>query len=89
LIADTEFQFVKTIGDVCEWSWKGAADALKRQILTHLDDGISQTDIKDMLGISKSYVSKVRAQAVKDGWLTKENKLTQNGFQHAGRPGNS
>lgn len=88
LIADIEFQFMKTIGDVSEWTWKSAADSLRYQILHHLDAGISQTDIAGILGTSKGQVSKIRAKAIKDGWLTEKNRLTQVGFQHAGTLGN-
>jgi len=80
LIADTEFQLMNTIGDVKEWTWKSAQQATKVQILKSLDEGMCQTDVADLLKVSKGQVSKVRAAAIRDHWLTEKNKLTQLGF---------
>lgn len=85
LIADTEFQFMQTTGDVLEWTWKNASDSLRRQILKSLDEGVSQIDVASILGITRGYVSKVRAASIKEGLLSEKNKLTPNGFDLVGR----
>jgi hypothetical protein len=80
LMADVEFQLMNTIGDVKEWTWKGAQQATKAQILKNLDDGLSQSAVVDLLKVSKGQVSKVRAAAIRDGWMTPQNRLTQFGL---------
>lgn len=85
LIADTEFQFMRTTGDVLEWAWKGAADAMRRHIIKHLDQGMSQSEVASLLNTTKGWVSKVRAEAIKEKLLTEKNKLTPNGFDFAGK----
>ncbi len=80
LIADVEFQFMNTIGDVKEWTWKGAQQATRAHILKNLDDGLSQSAVADLLNVSKGQVSKVRTAAIKGGWMTPKNRLTQLGI---------
>jgi len=50
-----------------------------------LDEGVSQTDVANNLSIHKGTVSKIRKQAIKDGLLTQNNKLTQSGFTAVNR----
>jgi DNA-directed RNA polymerase specialized sigma subunit len=45
-----------------------------------LDQGNAQKDIAETLGVDKGYVSRIKSQAIKDGHLTKDGKLTQSGF---------
>ena len=40
----------------------------------------SQRECAEALGISKGHVSKIRNKAVKDGFLSAKNKLTQSGY---------
>ena len=55
----------------------------KNEILKLLDEGLSQAEIKDSLGIDKAYISRIRKKAIKDGLLSSKNKLTQSGFMNA------
>ena len=50
------------------------------EILRMIDEGIAQADISKILAIDKGYVSRVKAKAIKDGYLSKDGKLTQSGF---------
>lgn len=50
------------------------------QVLKLIDEGVQQADIANSLEVSRAYVSKVKAQAVKDGYLSSKGKLTQSGF---------
>jgi hypothetical protein len=61
-----------------------AEDALKWQVLTRLDSGMSQGEAANLLGTTKGNVSKIRALAIQKGWFTEQNKLTQTGFKYAG-----
>jgi|GEM_PF-621220 len=80
MIVDTDFQLVNTLGDTREWTWRSAQQATRTQILKYLDEGMNQTDVADLLKVSKGYVSKVRTAAINAHWLTEKNKLTQLGF---------
>ena len=80
LISDTEFKLIQDEGQRHVWSWQNVRKETKNEILSLLDEGLSQTDIKDTLGIHKGTVSKIRKQAIKDDLLTPKNKLTQQGF---------
>ena len=80
LISDTEFKLIQDEGQRHVWSWQNVRKETKNEILSLLDEGLSQTDIKDTIGIHKGTVSKIRKQAIKDDLLTPKNKLTQQGF---------
>ena len=58
----------------------GSRKEIKNEVLKLLDEGLFQVDVANTLGIDKGYVSKVRKRAINDGFLTKNNKLTQSGF---------
>jgi hypothetical protein len=84
LLADVEFQLKPTTEGRSEWTWKLSGDALKRKILNLLGAGMTQTDVVNLLGVSKGHVSKVRTQAIEKGWLTEKNRITQLGSQFLG-----
>jgi hypothetical protein len=72
LIGDTEFQLKENEGRV-EWVFSGMKKKNKVEILRLLSEGIPQIEIKDILGLSKGQVSKIRA------WLVEEEHLTDGG----------
>jgi len=80
LIADTEFKLIINESGNHVWTFGSVRKETKNEILRLLDEGLTQTDIKNTLGIDKAYVSRIRKQAIKDGLLTPKNKLTQSGF---------
>lgn len=80
-IADTEFKLQQDESGKLVWTWGNVKAGIKIEILRLLDEGMTQKDIKDTLGIDKGYVCRVRKQAIKSGFLTAKNKLTQSGFQ--------
>jgi AAA domain/CHC2 zinc finger len=80
LITDTEFKLVADESGNHIWTFNSVRKETKNEILRLLDEGMTQTDIKNTLRIDKGYVSRTRKQAIKDGLLTSKNKLTQSGF---------
>ena len=80
-IADMEFKLIQGANGGLVWAWGNVKTAIKNEILKLLDEGMTQTDVKDTLGIDKAYVCRTRKQAIKDGLLTEKNRLTQSGFQ--------
>ncbi len=80
LISDTEFKFILDESENHVWTFNSVRKETKNEILRLLDEGMTQTDIKDTLGIHKGTVSKIRKQSIKDGLLTPKNELTQSGF---------
>jgi AAA domain-containing protein/CHC2-type zinc finger protein len=80
LIGDTEFKLIINESGNHVWTFGSVRKETKNEILRLLDEGKTQTDIKNTLGIDKGYVSRIRKQAIKDGLLTSKNKLTQSGF---------
>jgi len=80
LIADTEFKLSCDDDGSYIWTFGNIKQERKREILKMLDEGASYKTIKDTLGLaSKGYITKIKNQAVKDGYLDKDNKLTQSG----------
>jgi len=80
LVADTEFKLIHDENKNLVWAWGSVRAETKKEVLRLLDEGMSQADVKNTLGIDKSYVSRIRKKAVKDNFLTPKNKLTQEGF---------
>ena len=83
LIGDTEFKLIVDESGNHVWTWGSVKKEVKNEILRLLDEGLSQTDVKNTLNIDKAYVSRIRKQAIKDGFLTPKNNLTQTGFAAA------
>ena len=84
LITDVEFKLSRSIGDVLEWHWKSVELDRKDEVLRMLDRGLSQKDAGAALGITQSWVSRIKAQAIRDGLMTSKGKLTQFGFSSIG-----
>jgi hypothetical protein len=83
LLSDVEFKLILDENKNHVWTFGNAKAKTKDEILKLLDEGLSQTDIKDTLGIDKAYISRIRKKAIKDGLLSSKNKLTQSGFMTA------
>lgn len=79
-IQDTQFQLSVDEHGQHVWTFGGVKKEARKQILTLLDEGLNQKEVSEQLGIDKGYVSRVRKMAIKDGYLTVKNKLTQSGF---------
>jgi hypothetical protein len=80
LIADTEFALVVDEYNAHTWTFANQKVANKKAVLELLDNGMSQKDIAYTLELSKGYVSKIKLQAEKDGYITPAGKLTQTGY---------
>ncbi len=80
-ITDTEFKLTEKDG--CHmWTFGNVKQERKREIIRMLDDGEKQIDVAASLGIDRAYISRVRKSAIKDGYLTYKNKLTQSGMAY-------
>ena len=79
-VADTSFKLEQDQSGRLTWTTCGVRRETRAEILRLLDEGNNQVETADTLGIDKSYVSRIRKQAIKDGHLTSKNKLTQTGF---------
>ena len=80
LLGDTEFKLILDETGDHTWTCSNVKKETRSEVLRLLDEGMTQTDIKNTLGIHKGTVSKIRTRAIKDGLLTPKNKLTQAGI---------
>ena len=80
LISDFQFQLVEDNSRQLVWTWGNLKKETKLEVLQLLDEGHNQTAVAEMIGVHKGTVSKIRKQAISDGFLTKNNKITQTGF---------
>ena len=81
LIGDTEFSLETAEDDSYVWTFGSLKKQNKAQVIKMLEEGMAANALADFLNISKGRVSQIKAEAVKEGLLTKEGKLTQSGFQ--------
>lgn len=79
-IVPTEFWLQADETGGCSWTYGSVTAGQRAQVLQLFDDGLSQKAVAEALGLSAGYVSKIRAKAIKDGYLSEKNKLTQPGF---------
>lgn len=80
LIADTEFALLEDPQGSHVWTFNNVKTGNKIAILEMIDQGMTQKDIAESLGLDKSYVSRIKSQAEKDGYITPNGKLTQSGY---------
>lgn len=86
LITDTEFQMETDPEGKTLWTWKNVKQDNKARVLKMLDEGISRKEIAETLGITGGRVSQIKAEAVKEGWITEDGKLTQTGYTYLSGP---
>lgn len=80
--ADIEFRLTpNTNDDRLSWTWGNVKRERKREILRMLDEGQDYNSIKDDLGVSKAYISKIKNTAVKDKLISQEGKLSYLGYE--------
>lgn len=75
LISDTEF-FLKD----GEWLWKNVKSQKKINILKMINEEVSIKDICDDLEVTRQYVSKIKKNAIRNGWMAPDGHLTQSGY---------
>jgi putative DNA primase/helicase len=80
LIADTEFRLTEDEHGRTVWVWANAKRETKRQILKMIVEGVQQEAIREALGVTKGYVSRIKAEAIKQGYLSTKGELTQSGY---------
>ena len=80
LLGDLLFQLRETPDGRAYWEYENVKSASKEQILNMLHDGALNKDIANALGVTPSYVSKIKKQAIKDGLLTDGCQLTEKGI---------
>jgi putative DNA primase/helicase len=82
LIGDTEFKLIQDESDSYVWSYGNVKQQNKNEVLRMLDEGITYKEISQDLNISKGLITKIKKQAIKDGYISDRGKLTQDGFLH-------
>jgi putative DNA primase/helicase len=80
LISDTQFHLCEDRDGCLVWAWGNVKKEMRAEVLRAFDEGMKGKEIAEALGISKGWVSKIKAQAIKDCYLTPKGKLTQSGF---------
>jgi len=78
LIADCELKLMEDEGQYT-FTWGNIKREIRRECLRLLADGIDQTSIVSLLGVSKGYVSKMKKAFIKDGLLSNSGKITPAG----------
>jgi len=76
LLQDHELGLIYNNAGRLMWTFGNVKTKNRTEILKLLDEGLSQKDVADTLGIDKAYVCRIRKQAIKDGELTPKNKLS-------------
>jgi hypothetical protein len=82
LIGDTEFKLILDESGNHTWIYKNVKQNAKIEVIKMLDEGIEQKAIAENLNVSKSYVSRLKKQAISEGFLSSKGKLTPTGFEH-------
>lgn len=83
LTADTEFSLQEDEEGKYIWAWRNVKKERKKEILKMLDEGMNYKAIKEALGCSKSYITKVKQEAIDAGLMSGNGKLTQAGTLYA------
>ena len=79
LITDTEFTLQEDEAGKYSWTWRNVKKERKKEILKMLDEGMEYDAIKEALGCAKSYITKVKQEAIKAGQMATNGKLTPAG----------
>jgi len=79
LITDTELELTRDKNGKLGWLYRSIKEKLKDEVIKLFDEGMKNKEIADYLEKKPSSISRIRAKAVKDGFLTKKNKLTEKG----------
>jgi hypothetical protein len=79
-IADTQFHLTQDEKGQLVWTFGDFKKETKKEVLIHLDEGMKQNEVAELLGISNGRVSQIRKWGIKENYMTETNKLTQEGF---------
>lgn len=82
LIGDTEFSLEPAEDGSYMWTYGISKKQYKAKVIKRLDESMAGKDIAEELGISPGRVSQIKSEAVEEGLLNKEGKLTQVGFAY-------
>jgi hypothetical protein len=83
LISDIEFKLIEEEPGQLAWEWGNVKKERKKEILRMLDQGLDYEAIRTSLDISKGYISRIRKDAIEQGLMSKNGKLTQSGTLYA------
>jgi 5S rRNA maturation endonuclease (ribonuclease M5) len=82
MISDSTFHMIPDENGNPVWSYKSTNKANKIEVLKMFDEEFTNKDIAEQLGITPGRVSQLKKEGVKDGYLSKNSKLTQRGFNY-------
>jgi len=80
LIGDTQFQLTQDETGRLTWTWGNVRRETKVEALRLIDEGATNQEIIEALGVTKGRVSQIRKSAINEGMLSMKGKLTQSGF---------
>ena len=80
LIGDTQFQLTQNEIGQLTWTWGNVRRETKVEALRLIDEGATNQEIIEALGVTKGRVSQIRKSAINEGMLSMKGKLTQSGF---------
>ena len=83
LINDIEFKLIP-FGDKYTWAWNDVKKETKKECLRLLADGNDQKTICTLLGASKGYVSKLKTDFLKKGFLSEKGEILPAGWLFLG-----
>lgn len=85
-ISDLQLQLIEDEEGNSVWTYGSIKKSIRNQVLRLFDDGIlNQTEIAEELKIGRSYVSRIKKEAIKEKFMTPGGKLTQTGFMETGK----
>ncbi len=79
LIGDTEFKLIQNESGNYVFEYKNVRKAVKKDVIRMLGEGMKPTTIVETLGVSKSYVSRIRKEGTQTGYFCKDGKLSAAG----------
>ncbi|EFK09516.1 conserved hypothetical protein [delta proteobacterium NaphS2] len=80
--ADTEFHLTQNEETGLVWTYGEVKKQTRIEVLKLLDEGMSNSSIAEILGLTRGRVSQLRKSGLDAGFIGKNGKLTQSGFCH-------
>lgn len=74
-----EFKLTKQ-DEALVWTWQNVKREIRVEAIKLIDEGLSASDIANVLGTSQGNVRVIKARAIKDGQLSKTGKLSPTGM---------
>jgi len=80
-MGDIEFRLEPAQDGSYIWTYRNVRANTKIEVLRRIGEGVTPREVAKELGITEARVSQLKREMVKEGFLTKEGRLTQEGFK--------